>query len=321
MLGVTHAQISSRLLAGWGLPEMVYEAVATHHSDGPAVAVDRSQSFAAILWSAAALADLLCGDVDSLRLDEVRNECIRRSGISQEDLEEALQALDAQVTETADLMALKIGETTSYDALRGQAVTQLTAITMDAELGRVQAARQVESTRQELERVSVQASTDTLTKIANRLTFESHLDAAIARAQESQGNLGLIMVDLDHFKRLNDTHGHQAGDQALRLIGQCLGKISRGPVLCARYGGEEFAIVVSDVTAPKLENLADKIRTVIERLSFKYGDAQVSFTASMGVAHVSFARDRVDAAELISRADEALYQAKRNGRNRVEVSS
>jgi diguanylate cyclase (GGDEF)-like protein len=229
-------------------------------------------------------------------------------------------------------MSLDIGETTSYEALRMQAVTQLAAISMDAEMSRAEAARQAELTREQLAQVSdqaealskhaqalsVQANTDALTKVANRHAFEVYLDQTIKRAGTTGSGVGLIMLDLDHFKRLNDTFGHQAGDRTLQMVGRCLSKISRGSTFAARYGGEEFVVVVRDADAEKVVQLADGLRAIIERLTFNHGGEQVTVTASFGTAYASLARERVDAAGLIARADEALYQAKRSGRNRVE---
>ena len=329
--GVTHATVTARLLAHWRLPELLCEAVAAHHGEGFDSLSGRTRMLAAVLWSSAMIADLFCGDLDSGQLNEVKERCVELTGVSANDLEGVLEALDSNVTEMAGLMSLDIGETTSYEALRAQAMSQLAAITVDAELDRAQAARQTEQTRQQLAEVSdqadalsrqahtlsKQANTDALTRVANRHAFEVHLKQALERAGASAEGLGLIMLDLDHFKKLNDTYGHQAGDEALRLVGRCLGRLSKRPTFAARYGGEEFVVVVSDAQPGKIQQLAEGIRSVIERLSFEYDGHQIQFTASLGTTHVSFALERVGAAELIARADQALYQAKRNGRNRV----
>ena len=125
---------------------------------------------------------------------------------------------------------------------------------------------------------------------------------------------------MDHFKRLNDAHGHQAGDEVLRAVGRCLSKVSEGPNLAARYGGEEFAVIVADASARAVRQLAEDIRKSIERARIEYKGKTMRVTVSLGAAHVSFAHERADAKQIIERADECLYSAKYAGRNRVEIT-
>ncbi|HUU85733.1 MAG TPA: GGDEF domain-containing protein [Phycisphaerae bacterium] len=328
ILGVTHATISSHLLAHWGLPDMLCEAVAAHHGEGHDALEGRRRALGGVLWSAAMIADLFCGDTDSQTLDMVKHRCVELTGISATQLETVLEAFDSQVKETASLFAVDIGQTFSYQDIQSMAMAQLAALTVDAELGRVQAARREETTRAQLEELSEQAAvlehqanTDPLTRIANRQAFDTRLEAEIRRARQNKGSLGLILMDLDRFKRINDTFGHAAGDDALRLVGACLRKISEGPVMAARYGGEEFAVIVGVATAGAVRDLAESIRRSIESASFRHNGHTVRFTASLGVVHVDFAQQRCDAREMFERADQCLYQAKQAGRNRVGFAS
>ncbi|MHC4066225.1 MAG: sensor domain-containing diguanylate cyclase [Planctomycetota bacterium] len=326
-LGVTHARLSGRLLSHWSLPDLLCDAVAAHHGEGIDALEDRTRMLASVLWAAATIADLFCGDVDSTTLDQVKQRCVEITGIEPAALENVLEALDAHVTETASLFSLDIGQTASYEEIRTRAMTQLAAMSMDAELGRVEATRWAETVSQELEELSdqaealrQQANTDPLTQIGNRQAFGVGLIDAIQHARESNGSLGLILLDLDHFKQLNDTYGHQAGDEVLRTVGRCLSKISEGPNLAARYGGEEFAVIVTDATVRALRELAEDIRKCVERTRINHNGAEVQVTASLGAAHVSFAHELADAKEIVERADECLYSAKRAGRNRVEIA-
>ena len=104
------------------------------------------------------------------------------------------------------------------------------------------------------------------------------------------------------------------------MVGKCLGKISDATQFAARYGGEEFAIIAADVTARQLRELAEDVRKNIARLRIEHEGNELSLTASLGAAHVSFAEEAVEPKELISRADTCLYEAKRDGRNRVEIT-
>ena len=327
LLGMTHARLSSRLLAHWSLPEVLCDAVAAHHGGNLDALGERTRTLASVLWAAAVIADLFCGDLASATLDQVKKQCVELTGITPAKLETVLEALDSHVTEIASLFLLDIGQPTSYEEIRSQAMTQLAAMSVDAELGRVEAARWEQNARQELEQLSdraqelrEQANTDPLTRIGNRQAFDTGMKEAIQRAQESNGCLGLILLDLDHFKRLNDAHGHQAGDEVLRAVGRCLSKVSEGPNLAARYGGEEFAVIVADASARAVRQLAEDIRKSIERARIEYKGKTMRVTVSLGAAHVSFAHERADAKQIIERADECLYSAKHAGRNRVEIT-
>ena len=157
------------------------------------------------------------------------------------------------------------------------------------------------------------AATDGLTAIANRRTFESTLEREIARAQRHAEPVSLVMVDIDHFKALNDSHGHQAGDDVLRNVAAALACECREFDLAARYGGEEFAIVLPGCTAEESLVIAERFRRVVSA-----APTVVPITASAGVA--TYPDHAKDADELVRVADEALYESKRAGRDRVTAA-
>ena len=125
----------------------------------------------------------------------------------------------------------------------------------------------------------------------------------------------LVMIDVDHFKRFNDSHGHKAGDEVLRRVGKCLSDGVRRSDFVARYGGEEFCILFSNQGEARATELAERVRLRIEQIESPFE----TITASMGVA--SFSAEHADAETLIRDADMALYQAKEQGRNRVVPAS
>jgi diguanylate cyclase (GGDEF)-like protein len=176
-----------------------------------------------------------------------------------------------------------------------------------------------------LERLSL---LDELTGIANRRYFQRALADDWERARERQQPLALVLIDLDHFKDLNDTHGHQAGDACLLQIGIFLAQQSRrsGDLairagdLVARYGGEEFALLLTDTTGEEALRLAERVRAGIEALAIPYDkETTLRVTASCGVASITPSGDET-ISTLIARADHALYAAKYEGRNRVSLS-
>lgn len=170
---------------------------------------------------------------------------------------------------------------------------------------------------QRLEDVRREALTDALTGIANRKAFDLSLQTCVNSTIEDGENLCLVMVDIDHFKGFNDQHGHQMGDQVLRLIGHTLKLSVKGQDTPARYGGEEFAIILPNTKLADAVVLAERIRKTVanKRVTKKNtGEALGKITLSLGVAQL---RPGEPLSDLISRADEALYAAKRGGRNQV----
>jgi len=161
------------------------------------------------------------------------------------------------------------------------------------------------------------AETCPLTGLANRRGFDAALDRAVRRARRTRSPLSLLLLDLDHFKRLNDTLGHQAGDEALRRFGTILGAAARRPDdVAARYGGEEFALILPDTDAAGAVEVAGMVRQALVSAAIPHprGVGGV-VTTSIGIATTS--PDAVSSPEtILSRADAALYRAKHSGRDR-----
>jgi len=164
-------------------------------------------------------------------------------------------------------------------------------------------------------RVASQAATDSLTGLANRWTFDEELALEWRRAERVGDPLGLILLDIDDFKSVNDTYGHQAGDEVLRRVGRVLAATVRQIDLAARYGGEEFGVIVPETDLDGAIELAERLRAALaaEQIELPSGD-RLSVTASFGAAVKG---DLPGGEELVAAADEALYEAKRAGKNRV----
>ncbi len=176
---------------------------------------------------------------------------------------------------------------------------------------------EIDILKQELESTRRDALTDGLTGVANRKCFDDTLRKAAAEAEAYDSPLSLIIADLDHFKSFNDTHGHQVGDQVLKVVGRTLIQCVKGQDTAARYGGEEFAVILPDTTVGHAASVAENIRKSVssKKLRKKGSDDELGpITVSLGVS--SYVPGE-DLNELIERADRALYEAKKFGRNRV----
>ena len=168
-----------------------------------------------------------------------------------------------------------------------------------------------------LRRVYEAAILDGLTGVFNRKHLEERITAELASALASGEPLSVIMIDVDHFKRVNDTYGHLAGDAVLKHVAAVLGREMRREDVLARYGGEEFAIVARGMPAPDAVSLADRLRTTLGAEPIRFEAHEIRVTSSAGVASLACCGERRDREALLGTADRRLYEAKQGGRNRV----
>ncbi|GMT49952.1 MAG: GGDEF domain-containing protein [bacterium] len=173
----------------------------------------------------------------------------------------------------------------------------------------------ITNTEEERKTYQIQAATDFLTGLPNRMKFNCCFTEEIERATRYHSSLSLILLDIDHFKRINDTLGHQVGDQALIELARLIHDNRRQNDKIARIGGEEFVILAPGATINKARDFAEKLRTVVENNAFSNIDR---LTCSFGVSELTD-EDNMDS--LFKKADDALYKAKANGRNKVETSN
>ena len=177
--------------------------------------------------------------------------------------------------------------------------------------------KEIERLRKELDSAKHEASLDPFTGLANRRSLIKNLEEAIQRSQEEGHEIGFLMLDIDHFKLINDTHGHLMGDKVIRCVANIIKNSVKGNDLVARYGGEEFAVLLPNTPHAGAMVVAENIRQSIERTNLvRSSDKQPigRVTISIGVASY---RSPETSEEFIERADKFLYQSKSEGRNRV----
>jgi diguanylate cyclase (GGDEF)-like protein/PAS domain S-box-containing protein len=161
------------------------------------------------------------------------------------------------------------------------------------------------------------ARTDRLTGLNNRGYWEECLTHEYARHRRYQSNAALVMFDIDHFKKVNDTYGHPAGDHVIRTVAEVVREQVRDTDFAGRYGGEEFVILLTNIDARGALIFAERLRKRVEALLVVYEGQSIPFTISLGVADTSLPMDEYK--ELIERADQALYASKKGGRNQTNV--
>ncbi len=161
------------------------------------------------------------------------------------------------------------------------------------------------------------AVTDSLTGLYNRRYFETHLQKLVQKNAETKKTLGVLLMDIDHFKSFNDTYGHGVGDEVLKIFAKRVKDSLRSVDLVARLGGEEFVVILPDVSEDMAHFIAERLRRTIGEEPFKVSapDGQVTVTASIGGTLID--TDGLRTEEILERADKALYEAKEAGRNRT----
>ena len=245
------------------------------------------------------------------------------------EIEQVMAMIDAAAgsastyTESLVDMGEKLGQSKDREGVRA-IVESLVQTTKEMEVYNQKLEERLNASKQEidelhvnLEAVRTESLTDPLTQLANRKFFDTTLEQAIAAAQENNEPLSLLMTDIDHFKKFNDSFGHLTGDQVLRLVAMSVKQNVKGQDTAARYGGEEFVIILPDTTLRSAITVADHIRRAVmtkELMKRSTGEHLGRVTISVGVA--SWHKNDTPQM-LIERTDGCLYAAKRHGRNRV----
>lgn len=299
------------------LPPETVEAILHHHD-----VVPKDTQVARICW----LSERVANVFESAAIDEARRVALSagaKLGLSEAQIEQVLSQLPSLVAQSAAGFQAPVGEQLELDRLREDVHARL--VQMNIQFGetihsleRLIAEKEVLATQlllanQELSRL---AASDGLTGLMNRRALEESLTRDLARASREKKPLGLVMVDVDHFKRFNDTYGHQLGDEVLRTVGQVLRATARQGDVPARYGGEEFCVILAAADAEGSIIAAERLRKAIELATVPSARGPLRITASLGVAAISPGECLTKEA-LFERADQALYRAKEQGRNCV----
>ncbi|WP_420415220.1 GGDEF domain-containing protein [Roseibium sp.] len=260
------------------------------------------------------------------RLDDVGNKVSR-------EVEEIVETLKLSADATSDYgsaleqAGLKISNITDPDKLKIY-VTHLVRSTQNAvasnrklESQLLESKKHIENLQSSLEAIRYESLIDELTTLNNRKHFDNSLEKVIRNSEESRRGFCLLMTDIDHFKKFNDTYGHQTGDQVLRLVALSVKQNIKSQDIACRYGGEEFAIILPHTELDQAAEIAEKIRAAVmakELVKRSTGENLGRVTISAGVA--AFGQNDT-AHSIIARADEAMYAAKNAGRNLVRTEN
>jgi len=319
--GTDHAEVGVWLIERWNLPESLRGAIAASHRSTPLPADDPDGVFSNCVAVSGCVADLWLSQDHQQAIEKARLMASEWLGLAPEALGAVVDAVSARIPETTELYGIPIVDEATRAAIQEEA----------GELLLLHSLRTAAEARENLNRaerleahsrvIEEQARRDALTGIYNRRHLDALLEKEFANACEHGWPLSVVFVDLDHFKKVNDTYGHQVGDQVLASVAQLLSSSARQNDIVARYGGEEFVLLLPatgrDAASLMAQRLVDQIAA---RHHAEVDHQPIRMTASAGLATHTPSAPFVDSAALVRRADAALYTAKMGGRNRVVVS-
>ncbi len=315
-----HPERGADIAKEYQLPEEAVVAISNHHDDH--IPAERT---AAVAWLAERMAGLFeSGEVTQQQL--VISEAAEKLGMQPDRVGQIMQAIPDLVDAMAGAFDRNIGAQPTVDKLIIDAAKELADMNLHYE-ELVQTLRTVLSEKDALtkqlqdanEKLSRLARNDALTKLPNKRAFDLEFRRDIARAQREKTWLSLAILDIDFFKKFNDTWGHKVGDKVLQMIGIVLPRVLRKGDFAARYGGEEFVVLMPNTNAEGAFIAAERLRLVIEKTTLSNNDNPLKVTASFGVASINSPDGEDLEQKIFERADAALYRAKEAGRNKVIV--
>jgi two-component system cell cycle response regulator len=294
-LGLDHSEVGAALAEAWSLPAALVEALRSY------LEPDDASPAATMLVRSVALGDDLArlylhpNVGGSLRT--VRGRAAEWFQLGESDVDGIVEAVHEQASSMREMFDLPPSGVPTPQAILARANEALLELNLEAQR---------------------EAATDELTGLANRRSLDRALHAALAEAT-SERPVGVVIADIDHFKRVNDTFGHPAGDRVLAVVGDSVRRATRWGDVPARYGGEEFAVILPATNLDAALEVAERLRLAVAELVIDvHGEASVQVTISVGVA-LGTVDDAPD--DVFERADQALYRAKAGGRNRVHVAT
>ncbi len=329
IIGAQHRVVGYEVAKKWGFPESLLMPIRYHHSPSEYQS-DRPELVQNV--RAVYLSDLICkifySESPDLYHKQFRNEAKNLLGLKILQINNILKKVDLEVDKAAQYFGIKIKSIKSVNEILQEANIRLSLINLSYE----EVNRELVKSKLELEKLTGEleqknkllenlVNIDGLTEVHNHRYFHTFLDSEINRSIRHENTISLLLADIDHFKKFNDTYGHQTGDFILKEFCRITKEVIREYDLIARYGGEEFVFVLPETEPEKAMLVAEKIRKTVDDFSFDDGKKNYHVTTSVGVASARPDSPQFNKNDFIGFADEALYEAKGKGRNKVRLYS
>ncbi|MDY7034017.1 MAG: GGDEF domain-containing protein [Thermodesulfobacteriota bacterium] len=320
-----HQDVGSEMLKKWGLPENIFLPIAHHHNGSECSSVDsdliemlRLSDLASSVYHGSHSVEKMC-ELKKLLQDKLE--------MDDPEVEVFVDSIAERTIEILKTFEINSADMKPYSKILEEANEELGKLNLSYEqlvMELKQEKMKVESLAKELqeanEKLREQALRDGLTDLYNRRYFEELLDKELKRSERYSNTFSLLMIDIDHFKKINDNYGHTTGDWVLQTISKQFKETVRATDFVARYGGEEFAIVLPETNTRGALILAERLRQIVEELREKMDNLHFKVTISLGITSYNPTKCKKSKAEIIEAADSALYNSKKTGRNKVSVA-
>ncbi|HHN65991.1 MAG TPA: diguanylate cyclase [Nitrospirae bacterium] len=322
IFGFDHQVVGSEMLKKWGIPAQIHQPISRHHE------CSGSDRAVCILRAADVTSSIYHGTMTVQKVKSLREIFTNKLSLSVETLEDFIDEVAEKTIEVFSVFEIPPGEMKPYSEILQEANEELHRLNLSYEYLVIelrQAKEKAERLARELkaanERLRDLALKDGLTGLYNHRYFQELLDKELSRARRYNHPISLIMLDIDHFKRINDTYGHPQGDVVLKEISRVIRDSLRDTDIAARYGGEEFAIVLPETDLKGALSVAERLRSEVEALMPVLDGNRIKVTISLGVTSIEDHSTVVEKKHLIDVADRALYCSKKKGRNRITIVS
>lgn len=309
--GETYPAIGAQLLRSWRIPDALCCTIEGFRELG---SEREAPTLMKVLNVSEVAAGIICPDTNGNSPDPLAfvDAASKLLGIERERCAGLMAEMAAEIESMRVLLELPKGKIRSPADIELEVRERIAELTLAISVENQSMAEQRDDLIQ-------RAITDALTGVGNRAAFDVRMSLELHRSARYGASLALLMMDVDAFKALNDTYGHQAGDHVLQSLARVLNDNVRKVDYLARYGGEEFALIAPGTSADAVLDLAERLRRAVEKTAVQWEGQELNATISIGAAVFTEVVDGDDAANIIKAADKRLYAAKRAGRNRVEM--
>ncbi len=319
-LGVDHASVGAWLLERWNLPNKIIDLVEISHNGNKNAKDDNATAAENCIKISNVLADCICSDESKKDYHDAANLCEKMLGLDEKSFVTNLDEITSEIKEVAAIFEIDVGDPLLLNCIAEQAKELLLLRSMQTLKTAEELYYEAEHLELKAKKLEDVSRIDPLTKIYNRGYLEKSLKREFEIAENSNCPLTVVMVDLDHFKKVNDSHGHGCGDKALVHAVEVLKSCIRDTDSLYRYGGEEFVVILPNTGSLGAESFASRIIKTFNNKKFAYKDNEdITITASLGIAiqgeGIYF--DSWD--HLLDIADYCLYASKANGRNQYTL--
>ena len=319
-----HQQVGSVLIDKWGLPKSISAPIQYHHN--PDSAAEMNSETTQILYFSDLISSIYNGTDSAEKVRTLHERLAAKFTFTGEQIRSLLDDVAEKSVEIMATFAIDPREMKPYSQMLQEANEELGRLNLSYEQLVIELKQEKEKSDQlsrELQEANLRLKdlvyVDALTGLYNHRFFQESLDKELSRARRYHSSVSLILFDIDFFKKVNDTHGHPAGDQVLMNIAKEIKKTVRPSDIVSRYGGEEFTVILPETDITGVKVFAARLRRCVEGIITKVEDQQLMVTISLGGTSFSPEHTETSKDDLIQTADRALYMSKNNGRNQVTI--